>query len=272
MITITATQSTALKRAPIDSSRQKPTDVIQIEAGRSLSVESVFTIQNNHCKLKLAFQGWTEAFVFGPHWKIPTGQDLGLVGSLKPKSQGLFTRIVPSKKDYVLQPDPQTCQSACIAMITGGDVWAIREALTKGGQVAGDPAVMGEYLSDRVKEYKFLPSASLNDARRAIDEGYQLITHTYYSGSGHVIKLSGYEVRPDSLNYQFVVDDPWAEFDAKGWTYAPWDKQGNNARYSAHSMYAAAIVGQSVYDAAEVYRRGELDSNREGAWLHLIKT
>lgn len=168
--------------------------------------------------------------------------------------------------DYVPQPDARTCQSACIAQMIGSTaVSTVRAALESLG-APGDPYTMGAYLKPRVKEYKFLENASVNDMRQALKDGYKLITHGYFTGSGHVISIVGM-----ADNNTFIVDDPWHEFHFKGWTYAPWEASGNNVKYSTYGIYAACVVGQSVGHSAEVYNRGELNSNTKGAWLHLIK-
>lgn len=180
------------------------------------------------------------------------------------------SKLVQSRKDFVPQPDSQTCQSACIAMITGGSVAAIRASLTACG-TAGDPAVMGNYLKQRVKEYKFDDTASLLDARSAIDNGYQLIVHTWLSRSGHVIKLSGYELDPKTMSYRFIVDDPWSEFDGRSFSYPDPNKSGNNVRYSSYLMYAVGVAGQSFDDADRIYDRGELNSSMGNMWMHMIK-
>jgi hypothetical protein len=182
-----------------------------------------------------------------------------------------ISKLVPSRKDYLPQPNSYTCQSAAIGMITGGDIMTIRKDLECDGE-PGNPYVMGEYLKPRVKEYKFNDCASLMDARRAIDDGYQLIIHSWLSRSGHVVKISGYEADPKTLSYRFVVDDPWSEFDGASFSYPNPDLSGNDVRYSSYLMYATCVVGQSYEDARQVYRRGELDSNKPGAWLHCLKT
>jgi hypothetical protein len=141
----------------------------------------------------------------------------------------------------------------------------------KRGSVAGDPYVMGEYLKPRVKEYKFDVSASLNDAKKALDDGYQLITAGYFTGSGHVISLVGYEPDPRTLGYRFIVDDPWSIFSFPDWAYLDLKQSGDNVRYSSYGIYASCVASQSKWEAARIYRNGELDSAKNGMWLHYIK-
>lgn len=176
------------------------------------------------------------------------------------------SKILP----YVRQPDAFTCQSAAIAQMIGSkDVATIRADLVRNG-IAGDPANMGRYLKPRVREYDFVANGSLMLARDALDEGYKCITHGWFTRSGHVVNIKGWEPDPRTLSYRFVIDDPWCEFDFPGWRYLH-HKSGDNVRYSSYGMYAACVASSSVANAHRIYRRGELDSNMKNMWLHLIK-
>lgn len=172
--------------------------------------------------------------------------------------------------DHVEQPDALTCQSAAIARVIGTtDVMSIRAELTQGGKVAGDPWNMGRFMEKHCKEYRFLAAASLNDARNALEDGYHLITHGYFTHSGHVIGLSGVEPDPRTLSYRFNAEDPWYEFDFPSWTYT--QLTGDDVKYSSYGIYAACVASHNVASARQIYRRGELNSAMENMWLHIIK-
>lgn len=172
--------------------------------------------------------------------------------------------------DDVKQPDENTCQSAAIARVLGTqDVWGVRAELTRGGAVAGDPWNMGRYMAAHVRDYRFLPNASLNDATKALDEGYQLITHGYFTTAGHVIGLSGYEPDPRTLSHRFIAEDPWYEFEFQKWRYSRHD--GNDVRYSSYGIYAACVASHGLSHAHQIYKRGELNNSMRNMWLHIIK-
>jgi hypothetical protein len=172
--------------------------------------------------------------------------------------------------DYVAQPNAYTCQSACIAKVLGSkDVEGIRAALEAIG-TPGSPDVMGQYLKSRVQSYQFLVSGSLADAKNALDRGCVVITHGWFTGSGHVICLVGYEPDPKTLSYRFIVDDPWAEFSFPDAQYVP-NSSGDNVRYSSYGIYAYCIAASSHEQAAQLYAEGKLLSSEKGAWLHIIK-
>lgn len=172
--------------------------------------------------------------------------------------------------DHVEQPDVYTCQSAAIARVIGStDVMDIRHSLTQGGREAGDPWNMGRYLEKYCQYYKFSPTASLNDARKALEEGCHLITHGFFTGSGHVIGLSRVDVDPKTLSYRFNAEDPWYEFDFPSWSYTR--NSGDDVSYSSYGIYAACVASSGVSHAAEIYRRGELNSAMKNMWLHVVK-
>jgi hypothetical protein len=173
--------------------------------------------------------------------------------------------------DYVPQYDALTCQSAAIARVIGcSNVKKIRNELLRMG-VPGDPAVMGEYLNSYVKEYKYHGQASLNDAIKALEDGWQLITHGWFTTSGHVIGISGW----DAETRKFNAEDPWYEFHFNEWSYAPWIVDGDDMPYSDRGIWASCVVGQSADDAYWNYHQTQVllpkHYEDQGMWLHMIK-
>lgn len=175
------------------------------------------------------------------------------------------------KSLYLAQPDASTCQSACIAMVTSNpDIAGIRAKLVSQG-VAGDPYNMGRLLKAALgNRYNFEDDASLKEIREWLKNGEILITHGYFSASGHVIVLDGVAIDPDKLSYKLDVRDPYGEFDAKSWSYKGAATK-YDGYYSSHLIYATCVAGQSVTDARRIYQRGELDSTRPGAWIHRVR-
>jgi len=195
--------------------------------------------------------------------------------SVTPEITRIGRRIDPHSThilDYVRQPDSRTCQSACIAKVIGqqteAEVFSIRDELEEIG-IPGAHEVMAEYLKTRVSSYSFLLNGSLDEAKEALDDGCVIITHGWFTPSGHVISIIGYEADPSTLSYRFIVDDPWAEFDFPNATFLA--KSGNNVRYSSYGVYAYCVRSQSYEHATELYASRALDSSHKGAWLHIIK-
>ncbi|MBE9184889.1 C39 family peptidase [Microcoleus sp. LEGE 07076] len=171
---------------------------------------------------------------------------------------------------YVRQPDGLLCQSACIAMVLRTtDVHGIRAALLSKG-APGDPAVMGDYLESRVKSYKFLLNGSLNDAKKALDDGCAVITHGWFTPIGHVIVLIGYEADPLTLSYRFIVHDPRGEYDFPNGVH-DLSKSGDSVRYSSYGIYATCVASDGYDHARNLYTNKTLKSNEQNAWLHIIQ-
>ena len=173
--------------------------------------------------------------------------------------------------DYVPQPDALTCQSAAISRVIGSQaVRQVRADLLKIGP-PGAPWTMGEYLRPRVKDYQYDGNASLDSAIEALKNGYHLITHGWFTSSGHVIGISGW----DHDSQRFTAEDPWFEFDFPGWTYYPWTYCGDDIPYSARGIWAACVAGQSVWHSHRIYldtpRLSAAQFAQRGMWLHMVK-
>jgi hypothetical protein len=193
-----------------------------------------------------------------------------------------MTRII----DDVQQPDSRTCQSAAISRVIGTkDVYSVRAELDRIAEsrnsAAGDPYAMAEFLRPKCQEYLFLEKASINDMKIALEKGYQLITHGWFTAYGHVIGISDWghvnasgewvfrEPDPDNGWAYFKAEDPWHEFDFGAGRFT--QRSGNDAPYSAYGLFAYCVASWSYTGARQIYARGQLNSSQGGAWLHLIK-
>jgi hypothetical protein len=170
------------------------------------------------------------------------------------------------------QPDAVTCQSACISMATGEkDVYAIRRQLEAIGN-PGDPYVMGKVIRKyKGGSYSFVEDASLNEIKEWLKDGEFLITHGWFTNSGHVICLDGVSIDEKTLSYKLDVKDPWSEFDAPSWSYRS-SANFYDGYYSSYCIYASCVAGSSKNHAASLYKKGVLDSSQKGAWVHRIKS
>jgi lysozyme len=167
------------------------------------------------------------------------------------------------------QPDSVTCQAACIGMAVGDrDVQGIRRKLTARGQ-AGDPAVMAAVIHSYGRPYRYDGNASLAKVYDWLKAGEFLITHGWFTGSGHVICLDGLKRASDS--YLLDVKDPWSEFNPATWSYSKSSKFYDGF-YSDRCIYAACVAGASVSDAKRLYRAGKVDTARGGMWVHRFLT
>lgn len=164
------------------------------------------------------------------------------------------------------QPDAVTCQAACIGMAVGDrNVQGIRRELLELGP-AGSPAVMGAVIRSYGKPYRYEFNATLEDCYGWLKAGELLITHGWFTRSGHVICLDGLRKNP-SGSHSLNVKDPWSEFNAPAWAYNLGSKFYDGF-YSDRCIYAACVAGSSAKDAQRIYNAGWLNLNRGGMWVH----
>lgn len=164
------------------------------------------------------------------------------------------------------QPDAQSCQAACIAMAVGDpDIRGIRQRLTRLGS-AGAPDVMAAVIRSYDNITYSFHEANLEQVIAWLKAGDLLITHGWFTGSGHVIVLDGLVEKPDG-SLQFDVADPWSEFDAPRWAYTKSSKFFDGL-YSERCIYAACVGGRSTSHAKELYSKGVVSRHEGGMWVH----
>lgn len=145
------------------------------------------------------------------------------------------------------------------------DVLGIRRKLVALGQ-AGDPAVMARVIRGYGVPYKYESNACLSDCYQWLKDGEFLITHGWFTPSGHVICLDGLMRRADG-SHAFNVKDPWSEFNAPAWSYNLGSKFYDGF-YSDLCIYAACVAGASCADARRIYRSGVARAQARGMWVH----
>jgi hypothetical protein len=182
-----------------------------------------------------------------------------------------FEKIKNVLNGAIPQPDEITCQSTCIHEAIGRSlsIYDIRRELEKNGN-PGDPYNMGNLIKKYSKnQYIFDDNASLSEMREWLKNGEFLITHGWFSNSGHVISLDGVAIDEKSLSYKLSVKDPYGEFNARSWRY-DLPEHSYDGYYSSYLIYSTCVKGQSRNDAQYIYGLGELDSNLKGAWVHRV--
>lgn len=164
------------------------------------------------------------------------------------------------------QPDSSTCQATCIAMaVRDPDIPAIRRKLVNIGS-AGDPAVMRRVIQSYNVKYEYDGNASLEKVYGWLKAGELLITHGWFTGSGHVICLDGLKQKPDG-SHDISVKDPWSKFDAGSWRYKSSEKFYDGP-YSDRVIYAACVAGAGAGDARRIYQSGTFNAKQGGMWVH----
>lgn len=265
---VTALQDTYLKKKAINSDALPEDKKVFVPKGKSYRIVWKTGKKDGHVRVTLSdFAG--SFFLYFPHWEglesVPPAAK-----PLNPKDEE-EVRVFKTEVQALnlSQPDAVTCQSACIGMAVGDrDIQGIRKKLQALGN-PGNPYVMGKVIRQYGVNYKFDENASLSEVRAWLRAGEFLITHGWFSGSGHVICLDGLKADQETLSYSFDVKDPYGEFDAPLWKYKP-NVKFFDGYYSSHLIYAACVRSVSVAHAQHLYNKKELDSNLKGMWIHRI--
>jgi hypothetical protein len=186
----------------------------------------------------------------------------------KPERQEWVTKI---KGLNLSQPDASTCQSACIGMAVGdADVSNIRRKLLARGD-AGSPYVMAGLIKTYKRPYAFHEHASLAEVYDWLKRGEFLVTHGWFTGSGHVICLDGLREAPARKGYDINVKDPWSEFNASAWAYN-FGSKFYDGFYSDRLIYATCVAGTSTSSARKIYGIGQVKTEEKKMWVHRFMT
>jgi hypothetical protein len=150
------------------------------------------------------------------------------------------------------------------------DVMGIRRKLMAKGP-AGNPDVMAAVIRDYGRPYILDKNASLAKCYEWLKAGEFLITHGWFTNSGHVICLDGLKATSEAGRYVFDVKDPWSEFNVQTWRYDLGSKFFDGF-YSDLLIYATCVVSTSAGTAQGVYRRGKVDASKGEMWVHRFMT
>jgi len=189
--------------------------------------------------------------------------------------------------DFLEQPDAYTCQSAAIAKVLGyktaENVMAVRSDLLamagQRGTQAGDTGVMGDYLRERVKGYRFSSQASLIDIFNHVSkgQGYEAIIHGFPTVMGHVWGIES-ATQTEAGRIMFRCDDPWYEYDFPGRRFT--NRSGRNVTYSDLAIWSHCVIAWNKTQADSAYASGFPRVHdaawikgihaEKGAWVHFV--
>jgi lysozyme len=199
------------------------------------------------------------------------GQQLQQQNTQAPTTAQRQQWVTEIKALNLSQPDASTCQAACIGMAVGDrDVAGIRRKLLAKGE-AGNPDVMAAVIRQYGRPYQLDKNASLAKCYEWLKAGEFLITHGWFTDSGHVICLDGLKAVSEPGRYVFDVKDPWSEFNVETWRFDLASKFFDGF-YSDLLIYATCVASTSAGGAQAIYRRGKVDANKGGMWVHRFLT
>lgn len=244
----------------------EPGNTLFVSKGSTFEVHSYSQVNSKY--YRVAFNQFIASkrntwAVYMDHVRIIPDEPKTLIDSIT-------SRLKVSK---ISQPDASTCQATCICMalgLTANDVPMVRQRLLRYG-TAGDPGVMAKVIRDLKPaslNYRLNLNASLNDCIKWLEDGEFLIIHLWATPSGHVICLDGINPDTNTMSIKFNVSDPWSKFNESTFKYDNLSIKFYDGYYSSKLIYATGVAGTSYEDAKYRYRKGEMNSNRSGAWIH----
>jgi|694.fasta_scaffold76303_3 GH24 family phage-related lysozyme (muramidase) len=262
-----ATTETFLKKENVDSTQLAPNQLVPVEGGKQYKIDKVLetSASGNSMKVLLAY-GAGEWWLYKPHWKSA----VATAPSAAPPIAGPGPeRLVDPTKPHLLnvpylsQLDNRenpfgSCNVTCVAMCLTylgmppkpgtqleDELYRKMEQL---GWSRHDPNDL-KTLIDSFPGYKdiFRPNGSFKDIQTSIDAGNPVIIHGYFTQSGHIIVVCGYDDKG------FIVNDPYGEYFSSGYDN---DRSGEKLHYSYN------LIGRTCSP--------ESQSNPRNIWYHTV--
>lgn len=238
---IAAITTTFLKKENLDSTQLLPHQLVEVEKGRRWKCEALLARAGNSQQVRLAY-GAGDWWIYAPHWRpvgpAPAGAEAEAPGSPQvggPSGLGERDLLVPylSQLDNTYNPYG-SCNVTCVAMC----LYYLGMPRRNGTQLEDELYLkleqMGrsrhnpydlKYLIESYPGYKdvFRENGGFADIRSAIDAGHPVIVHGYFTSSGHIIVIRGYD------DTGFLVNDPYGEWFANGYDTS---RSGERLHYS----------------------------------------
>ena len=236
-----AITTTFLKKENLDSTQLAPHQLVEVEKGRRWKCESLLTREGNSQQVRLAY-GAGDWWIYAPHWRqmgaAPAGAEAETPGSPQVGGfSGHGERDLPvpylSQLDNTYNPYG-SCNVTCVAMC----LYYLGMPRRNGTQLEDELYLkleqMGrsrhnpydlKYLIETYPGYRdvFRENGGFADIRSAIDAGHPVIVHGYFTSSGHIVVIRGYD------DAGFLVNDPYGEWFASGYDTS---RSGERLHYS----------------------------------------
>lgn len=212
-------QDTTFTLQPVDSSTLPDSQKQSIAANSLFQVASYLPSENHHFKVALAnqtFQGHNTWYVYRPHVQL-----------LDDKGNSLQADTVQLKVPYLSQLDNVenpygSCNVTSIAMALmylgikqqhPGKQFEdeLQDWMAARGLDRHSPNDLVKLVIAYGAQDKFKTNATIDDVKNWLAQGNPAVTHGYFTSSGHVICLLGYNEKG------FIVNDPYGEWFADGY-------------------------------------------------------
>ena len=258
-----AISDTFLKKQNVDSSELPPHLLVPVEAGRQYKTEAVLATEGASRQVRLAY-GAGDWWLYQPHWSVrelPAASPVAAEPPPPPPAMpgGGHLLDVPYFSQLDNQCNPMgSCNVTCVAMalaylgMTYSSGSQLEDSLYREIETLGwdrhDPNHL-KALVERFPGYKdiFRTNGRFQDIRTSLDMGRPVIIHGYFTASGHIIVIRGYDASG------FIVNDPYGEFFQSGY---------DNRRSGAGLHYSYGLIARTCSP--------ESQQDPQNLWIHSL--
>ncbi len=247
-----AISDTFLKKDKVDSSQLAPQQLVPVESGRQYKASQVLQQQGNSIQVRLAYGGG-DWWLYQPHWRILA------ISEPQPSTQSAEA-AAPQTAETPAEPGPPhllnvpyfsqldnrinpmgSCNVTCVAMglaflgmkYTSGQQLEdqLYQKMEDLGWDRHDPIQL-KALIESFPGYKdsFRTNGTVKDIQVSIDSGRPVIMHGYFTSSGHIIVIKGYD------SSGLIANDPYGEYFSSGY---------DNSRSGANLHYSYTLIART---------------------------
>lgn len=226
-------KDTVFKKLPLQSKDLADSLKIDVKSGTKFELLA-FSKEREHYKVTLkdtTLKGFNTFFVFREHIEIV--EDSKIIVSDNIKNQVLLR--VPYLRQLENFNNPTgTCNVTCAAMCLS--FYGVKPQNPKNrlpdevynqciynGWDIHDPLGIKKVIEFYGLKDEFTYYSTITNLKIALTKGYPCIIHGYFTTSGHIIVLTGYN------SQGFIVNDPYGEYYSEGYDTS---RSGKNLTYS----------------------------------------